>query len=186
MSVATDNEPVLDADGHFHATDAPIDVSHYRFEDWFTLVVFWLLALDVFYQFFTRYVIQDSAAWTEEIARYLLIVVTFVGASMGVRRNTHIHVEFVYRYIPPAAQRVLSTAVDVARIGLLGYATWLAAQLVPRMHNLKMTVVDFPVSIIYGFVTAGFALMTFRAVQVALRHRRQGWSVLERPGEHEA
>jgi TRAP-type C4-dicarboxylate transport system permease small subunit len=53
------------------------------------------------------------------------------------------------------------------------------------MHNLKMTVVDFPVSIIYGFVTAGFALMTFRAVQVALRHRRQGWSVLERPGEHE-
>lgn len=185
MSTATDSEPVLDADGHFHATDAPIDIAQYRFEDWFTLAVFWLLALDVFYQFFTRYVIQDSAAWTEEIARYLLIVVTFVGASMGVRRNTHIHVEFVYRYIPPAARRGLSTAVDVVRIALLAYATWLSAQLVPRMHNLNMTVVDFPVSIIYGFVTAGFALMAFRAVQVAIRHRRQGWSVLERPGDAE-
>jgi TRAP-type C4-dicarboxylate transport system permease small subunit len=185
MSTATDNEPILDADGHFHASDAPIDISHYRFEDWFTLAVFWLLALDVFYQFFTRYVIQDSAAWTEEIARYLLIVVTFVGASMAVRRNTHIHVEFVYRYIPSAARRVLSTAVDVVRIALLGYATWLGVQLVPKMHVLKMTVVDFPVSIIYGFVTAGFALMTFRAVQVAIRHRRQGWSVLERPGDAE-
>jgi TRAP-type C4-dicarboxylate transport system permease small subunit len=185
MSTATDSEPVLDADGHFHATDAPIDISHYRFEDWFVLAMFWLLAFDVFYQFFTRYVIQDSAAWTEEIARYLLIVVTFVGGSMAVRRNTHIHVEFVYRYIPPGARRAMSTAVDVVRVALLGYATWLGVQLVPKMHVLKMTVVDFPMSVVYGLVTAGFALMTWRAVEVAIRHRRQGWSVLERPGEAE-
>ena len=185
MSTATDSEPVLDADGHFHATDAPIDISQYRFEDWFALVVFWLLALDVFYQFFTRYVIQDSAAWTEEIARYLLIVVTFIGASMGVRRNTHIHVEFLYRYLPAGVRRAMSTCVDLTRIGLLGYATWLGLELVPRMHNLKMTVVDFPMSVIYGLVTAGFALMTFRAAQVAMRHWRQGWSALERPGEAE-
>jgi TRAP-type C4-dicarboxylate transport system permease small subunit len=183
---APESEHVLDAEGHFHATDAPVDISGYGIEDWFTLGVFWLLALDIFYQFFTRYVLDDSAAWTEEIARYLLIVVTFVGASMGVRRNTHIHVEFVYRYIPAAAGRALSTAVDLARVALLGYGTWLALQLVPRMNNLKMTVIDVPMSVIYSFVAAGFALMTVRAVQVALRHWRQGWSVLERPGEAEA
>ena len=186
MSTTTEGAPVLDAEGHFHATDAPIDISHYGWEDWFTLAVFWLLAVDIFYQFFTRYVLEDSAAWTEEIARYLLIVVTFVGASMAVRRNTHIHVEFVYRYIPPSAARAMSTLVDVVRFGLLAYGTWLAFQLVPRMHNLKMTVIDVPMSIIYGFVAAGFTLMTLRAAQVALRHWRQGWSVLERPGEAEA
>jgi TRAP-type C4-dicarboxylate transport system permease small subunit len=38
---------------------------------------------------------------------------------------------------------------------------------------------------IYGAVTLGFAMMTFRAVQVALRHKRRGWSLLERPGETE-
>lgn len=185
MSTIPDNEQLLDAEGHFHATDAPIDISVYRFEDWFTFVVFWVLAFVVFYQFFTRYVIQDSAAWTEEIARYLLIVVTFVGASMAVRRNTHIHVEFLYRYLPAAAGRVLSTLVDVARIALLAYATWLAVDLVPRMHNLQMTVVDFPMSYVYAIVAAGFTLMTVRSVQVAWRHWRQGWSVLERPGEAE-
>jgi TRAP-type C4-dicarboxylate transport system permease small subunit len=184
--VADGEARILDDEGHFHATDAPIDISGYRFEDWFTLAVFWLLALDVFYQFFTRYVLADSAAWTEEIARYLLIVVTFIGGSMAVRRNTHIQVEFVYRYIPKPLQRAMSTFVDVARILLLAYCTWLGFELIPRMHNLLMTVVDFPVSIVYGFVTAGFALMTMRAVQVAVRHWRQGWSVLERPGEAEA
>jgi TRAP-type C4-dicarboxylate transport system permease small subunit len=37
----------------------------------------------------------------------------------------------------------------------------------------------------YWLVALGFAMMTFRAVQVAIRHWRQGWSVLERPGETE-
>ena len=185
MTTVTDDH-VLDAEGHFHATDEPVDLSGYGWEDWFTLGVFWLLALDVFYQFFTRYVLGDSAGWTEEIARYLLIIVCFVGASMGVRRNTHIHVEFLYRWLPGAVGRSISTCVDVVRIAFLGYASWLTFLLVPKMQNLKMTVIDFPMSYIYGFVAFGFVMMTFRSVQVAIRHWRQGWSVLERPGDAEA
>jgi TRAP-type transport system small permease protein len=184
--MTTTDEHVLDAEGHFHASDEPVDLSGYAWEDWLTLAVFWLLAADVFYQFFTRYVLGDSAGWTEEIARYLLIIVCFVGASMGVRRNTHIHVEFLYRWLPGPVARTLSTFVDVVRIAFLGYATWLTVLLMPKMQNLKMTVIDFPMSYVYGVVGFGFAMMTIRAVQVAVRHWRQGWSVLERPGDAEA
>ena len=77
----------------------------------------------------------------------------------------------------------MSTCVDIVRVAFLAYATWLSILLVPRMQNLKMTVVDFPMSYIYGIVAAGFALMTFRSIEVAWRHWRQGWSVLERPAE---
>jgi TRAP-type transport system small permease protein len=178
-------EAVLDESGHFHATDAPIDLSGYRWEDWLTLAFFWALALTVFYQFFTRYVLDDSAAWTEEIARYLLIVVTFIGSSMAIRRNNHIHVEFIYRWLPASIARGMSTAVDLVRIAFLAYATWLSLELLPKMANLNMTVVDLSMKWIYGAVALGFAMMTFRAVQVALRHRRRGWSLLERPGETE-
>ena len=178
-----DEGPVLDEHGNWHAQDAEVDLSIYRWEDWLSLLMFWLLALDVFYQFFTRYVLGNSAAWTEEIARYLLIIVTFVGASMAVRRNTHIQVEFIYRYLPAPVGRALSTFVDVVRVAFLAYASWLAIDLVPRMHNLQMTVVDWPMSYVYGFVAGGFVLMTFRSIQVAVLHWRRGWSLLERPEE---
>ena len=105
------------------------------------------------------------------------------GGSMAVRKNTHIHVEFIFRYLPAPVARVLSTGVDFVRVTFLAYATYLACLLVPKMHNLSMTVVDFPMSYVYGFVAVGFALMTMRAVQVSITHWRQGWSTLERPME---
>src|SRR5438477_3110915 len=93
---------VLGADGRFHAVDGEVRLSIYGWEDWIVLAVFWILACVVFYQVFTRYVLNDAAGWTEEIARYLLIAVTFLGGAMAVRRNTHIQVDFVYRFLPRA------------------------------------------------------------------------------------
>ena len=109
-------EHVLDEEGHFHVEDAPIEFSRYLIEDWLSLGFFWLLGLCVFYQFFTRYVMNDSAAWTEEIARYLLMSTVFVGIAASVRRTRHIHVDFLYRTIPASAGRVLSREALMNRL----------------------------------------------------------------------
>lgn len=174
---------VLDEEGHFHATDAPIDLSEYLFEDWASLAFFWLLGACVFYQFFTRYALNDSAAWTEEIARYLLIATTFVAIAASVRRTRHIHVDFLYRLMPAKAGRMLSTIVDLVRIGFFGTAVVLTVQMMERMGNLQMTIVDLPMNIIYGICAFGFLCATVRSVQVAIENWKRGYSVLERP-EH--
>ncbi len=172
---------VMDAEGHFHLTDAPIDISRYRFEDWIALVFFWLLAGVIFHQFFTRYALNDSAAWTEEIARYLLICVVFVGAAIGVRKNNHVQVDFFYRILPRPLMRLLSTLVDLFRIAFLGYAAWLTWELMQRIGGQVMSIIDWPIGLVYGVVLFGFVLMTFRAVQVAIENWRRGASVLEQP-----
>ena len=74
--------------------------------------MFWLMALAVFLQFFTRYVLNNSFAWTEEIATYCLVVIVFMGAAMCVRLGRHIHVDFLFRYLPAGVARVLATAID--------------------------------------------------------------------------
>src|SRR5262245_2719108 len=176
-------EHVLDKEGHFHVEDAPIDLSHYLIEDWLSLGFFWLLGLCVFYQFFTRYVMNDSAAWTEEIARYLLISTVFVAIAASVRRTRHIHVDFLYRIIPASAGRVLSTAVDVMRIVFFALAVGLTVQMMMRMGSLQMTIIDLPMNIIYGICALGFAAAVVRSAQVAIENWRRGFSVLERP-EH--
>ena len=165
----------------FEEEEAPVDLSVYSVEDWLALAVFWLMALCVFLQFFTRYVLNDSAGWTEEIARYLLICTVFVGASVSVRKNNHIHVDFFYRILPKRLMRVMSTLVDGARIAFFVYATWLTYLLIQRIGEQRMAVVDLPIGLMYSVVLAGFALMTWRAVMVARLNWRRGASVLEQP-----
>ena len=167
--------------GQFHVEDEAVDLSVYGWEDWVTFVLFWLMAAVVFYQVYTRYVLSDSAGWTEEIARYFLVAVVFIGASMSVRRNNHIQVDYFYRLMPRRAGRVLSTVVDAMRCLFLGYSTWLTWLLIQRIGRQQMAVIDLPVGIVFSCMLFGFALMTARSVQVARDHWRKGYSVLENP-----
>ena len=175
---------VMGDDGEFHATDEAVDLSATPIEAWFSLALFWALAGVVFTQFFTRYALNDSAAWTEEIARYLLIGVVFVGASIGVAKNNHIQVDLLYRWLPAPLCRALAVAVDVTRIAFLGAMTFYTGQMMQKMGNYQMTIVDLPMNIVYSVVLFGFAAMTLRSVWVAKVHWQRGYCVLERPESH--
>lgn len=175
-------QKIIDDDGHFHAEDEVVDLSHTIAEGWIALGIFWMLGLTVFYQFVTRYVMNDSAAWTEEVARYMLVGVVFIGAAIGVAKNTQIQVDFFYRHMPAAMGRWMSRAVDVLRILFFVAAVVMTVQMMLKIGSrTRMTVVDLPMNVVYGLCLVGFAAMAFRSIQVARIHWRRGYSVLERP-----
>ncbi len=182
LETIDDMAPVMGADGEFHAQDEAVDLSGTPVEAWVALGFFWALGATVFYQFFTRYVLNNSAAWTEEIARYLLIAVVFTGATIGVIKNNHIQVDFFYKFMPRPMARGMATLVDWMRVGFYTAAAVLTVMMMVRLgSNSRMTMVDLPMNWVYGICLLGFAAMAFRSVQVALFHKRRGYSVLERP-----
>lgn len=173
--------PLLNAQGEFNLRDDEVDLSHHKIEDWLALGLFWVLGLIVFYQFFTRYMLNDSAAWTEEIARYFLIGTVFIGAAVGVRKNNHIQVDYFYRVLPRRLMRVMSTLVDAVRIVFFAACVVMTGQLIAKIGGSPMAVVELPMGLVYGVVMLGFAFMTWRAIQVAVANWKRRASVLERP-----
>ncbi|WP_262297474.1 TRAP transporter small permease [Microvirga sesbaniae] len=165
---------------------APVDLSGYAFEDWLSLALFWAMSLAVFVQFFTRYVLNDSFAWTEEIATNLLVALVFIGSSMCVRMSRHIQVDFLYRYLSPGIARVLATLIDVIRVAFFAYAALLVWRFMSIIGDEQMTTIALPKNLSYAFVFIGFVLMFFRSVQVAVANWRRGYSVLERPEAFDA
>ena len=172
---------VMGDDGQFHAADEAVDLSGTPVEAWVALALFWALGLTVFYQFFTRYVLNNSASWTEEIARYLLIGTVFVGATIGVAKNNHIQVDFFYRFMPRALSRAMGLLVDVMRIVFFGLAVVMSWQMMQKLGSYKMTVIDLPMNIVYSVVMFGFAAMFVRSFWVLRVHWQRGYCVLERP-----
>jgi TRAP-type transport system small permease protein len=181
------NTPDLDAmpkvmgdDGQFHAVDEEVDLSGTPIEAWVALGFFWLLGATVFYQFFTRYVLNNSASWTEEIARYLLIAVVFTGATIGVAKNNHIQVDFFYKFMPAWLSKFMNHLVDIMRIAFFAAATFLTGQMMEKLGTYKMTIIDLPMNLVYGVVMAGFAAMCLRAIWVMKIHWQRGYTVLQR------
>ena len=172
---------VMGPDGEFHAVDEEVDLSGTTLEAWLALGLFWLLGLTVFLQFFTRYALNDSASWTEEIARYLLVATVFVGAAIGVAKNNHIQVDLLYRWLPAKAARVLSVGVDLVRAAFFIAMVVLTVQLMLKMESYQMTIIDLPMNIVYGVCLFGLAMAALRSLWVMKVHWQRGYSVLERP-----
>jgi TRAP-type C4-dicarboxylate transport system permease small subunit len=160
---------------HLIVAEDPDPAIEHHPEDWIAFTIFWAMAAIVFLQFFTRYVLNDSLAWTEEIARYLLMWVTFIGAAVAMRRGTHIAVEFAHVFLPAAAVRVLNFVIDVLVVGFVGLLCWFAISITRRMQIQTMTVVEWPMSIVYGGIAVGCFLMLWRSVQRFLAAMRRGW-----------
>jgi TRAP-type C4-dicarboxylate transport system permease small subunit len=158
------------------AEDAEVVVEHHP-EDWLAFVIFWSLAFIVFLQFFTRYVLNDSLAWTEEIARYGLMWIVFIGGAMVTRRNTHIAVELLSNVMKPGPLRAaLLALVDLVKLAFIGLLAYLSITIIERMGIQRMTVFDLSMSWVYGGVALGCFLMLFRQIQNVWRNARAGWS----------
>lgn len=168
QSTAHDEAPLIVVE------DEDTAIEHHL-EDWVAFAVFWALGIIVFAQFFTRYVLNDSLAWTEEIARYLLMWVTFIGAAIVTRRRSHIAVEMAEHFLPERIKPYLRALIDVITLGFLGCLAWFSITIVERMQIQRMTIVDMSMSVVYAGVGLGIFLMLFRAIQVAWRNLRSGW-----------
>lgn len=163
----------------FEEEIGPVDLSEYAVEDWITQAMFWAMGGCVFLQFFTRYVLNNSYAWTEEIAINCLIIVVFLGSVMCVRLSRHIRVDFIYRLLPRPIARWLALAADLISIGFYAYATWLLWRYVSIVGGERMVTVDLPRGIVFYSVLISFALMFIRAVQVFVTDIRRGDAVAD-------
>jgi TRAP-type C4-dicarboxylate transport system permease small subunit len=170
----------------FEEQEPAVDLKGYAVEDWVAFAIFWLMTFAVFLQFFTRYVLNDSFAWTEEIATYCLVAIVFIGAAMCVRLGRHIHVDFLFRYLPEGVARALATAIDAIRTLFFAYAAYLVWRFMSLIEGETMTTINLPKNLVYGAVCIGFLLMFVRSIQVSIENWRRGYSILERPEHFDA
>jgi len=101
-----------------------------RLDRWLGRLEAVLLALMViaitavtFAQVFTRYVTEDPLIWTEEVARYLFVWITLIGAAAAVRLNQHFGLDLLRRHFP-LLKKPLGLATMLAVGGFFALLLW--------------------------------------------------------------
>jgi TRAP-type C4-dicarboxylate transport system permease small subunit len=138
-------------------------------EDWLCVVllvgILTVMALGVF----CRYVLNDSLSWTEEISRYGLVYITYLGCATGIRRQSHIRIDVIERVLPARLKRPLALLVDLLTCAFLATMLVLTFRIIGILWASRSTAVQIPMGWVYGALLAGFALSL---VRLGLRHAR--------------
>lgn len=69
-------------------------------------------------QVFFRYVLNASLFWSEEAARFLLVWLTFLGATTAYYRGSHPGIDALTRRLPAKARRAAAVTANGAAAGL--------------------------------------------------------------------
>ena len=75
------------------------------------MVVVAVLVLDVLWQVFTRFILNDPSTWTEELAVFLLVWVSLLGAAVALGRGAHLGIDYFVGKLPERTR--LATEVFV-------------------------------------------------------------------------
>lgn len=112
----------------------------------------------VFANVVLRYFMGISLPWVEELTRYMMIWVAYLGAGLAFRAGAHVAVELLQDVIPTTGARFLRAVIAVAILGFLvalarygfSYAQFAMRQTSP--------VLNVPLGIVYLGIPLGCVL----------------------------
>ena len=100
-----------------------------RPERWLASLALVIIALISLGNVVTRYITGGSLAFTEEFSVFLLVVLTFAGAAVALRRNGHIRVGLLERALQSAPRQALILFQWACGMAVLGLITWFGGRL---------------------------------------------------------
>ena len=89
-----------------------------------------------------RYVLNATPTWVEQLSLLLIVLIAFLGASVGIHRNTHLGVSFFREIAPRSIRRAFELTTHLALIvygATMAYYSYQLVlfkwgQLIPLIH----------------------------------------------------
>jgi TRAP-type C4-dicarboxylate transport system permease small subunit len=72
-----------------------------------------VMTVIVFLQVVYRYVLTQPLHWSEELARYLFVWLSILGAILGLQKRGHFGLDFFYRMLPNRGRRFLQFLINL-------------------------------------------------------------------------
>lgn len=108
---------------------------------------------------FWRYVLNDSLSWAEELARYLLVWISFLGASIATHDKGHISISTLTDLFPPKIQRVVLVLVDLLIVVFLAAVCYHGIKLLPLMRFRLAPTLFVRMDLVYLVLPISSAIM---------------------------
>ncbi|MFD1020190.1 TRAP transporter small permease [Thalassobacillus hwangdonensis] len=135
-------------------------------------VFLFTMVLLVFLKVVTRVLIQSSFPWTEELSRYLMIWITFLGASIAFNYAAHIGVDFVVDKLPRMLKAVVQVIAAAACMVFFLLLIFKGFELMGRSMIQSSPALNLPMGYVYAIIPISGILMSFNLVDSTIKKIR--------------
>ncbi len=108
-----------------------------------------------------RYTLGETLVVTEELSRYLMVWIAFLGSVLLMRERGHIAAEGLGGWFGPLGRRVIVVVADLLSLVFLLTLTWAGLQTLPGQLDQYLTTVKMPIFWFYLAIPVGSGLMAF-------------------------
>ncbi len=106
-----------------------------------------------------RYLFGAGITWADEMARFLFVWLTFLGAVLGLARGAHIGMDIVVATLPSVPARLLRLLALGLMTVFLAVWAWYAIELVQRSMTFRTPALGVPRGYVYSVAPASALLM---------------------------
>jgi TRAP-type transport system small permease protein len=143
-----------------------------RLNRWAVIAILAAMALMVFANVVLRFFTDHSILWVEEVSRYLMIWLTFLGSGIVLRYGAHIGIDTLQERFPRQAPFVRAV-VFVLLLAFFAAMVWLGLRYAILTWGQTTPVMQIPIGAVYLAMPVGFALMIVHLVLMAAPYVRQ-------------
>lgn len=138
-----------------------------RLNRWALIALVGAMAVLVFSNVVSRYLLNFSIIWVEELTRYMMVWVGFLGAGLVLRLGAHIAVEAVQDVLPTKIAQSLRAGIVVLLGATFAAMTWLGVRYAAFAWEQETPALNWSTGAIYLAIPLGSALLLAHLVFIA-------------------
>lgn len=126
---------------------------------WLLIVMLAVMSLIIFANVVLRYTTSQSIEWAEEVARHLMIWLTFIGCGPVLRYGGHIAVENLQDVLPRSVAIALRIVIALLLLALFAALLWFGLEYMDRTQYQQTPATQISFAYIYAALPIGAAMM---------------------------
>ena len=127
------------------------------------------IALIVSTSIFFRYVLNNSITWSEEIAKYLMVWMVFVGAPVAMVQSRHIAIEMFPNLFRPRIRALIFLIVNLLIVLTMAFWTYRGfTYTVGGMSQVMSSFDKIPLGVVFASIPFGSCIMMIISFQISL------------------
>jgi len=132
-----------------------------------------VLVVTVFCQIGSRFVLGQPLVWTEELSRYSMIWMTFLGAAYAISIRAHIGMELLVDRLQGVTKQVLIIIASIISLIFFVLMVTEGFSLSMRVMDQPSAVLQIPMGIVYSIIPISGVILVINLIDTTIKQLKQ-------------